>query len=159
MTPEQIIDAMGRCVVDPEGKSRCDGCPYNESGAYCLNRLKHDAHQLMKQLIGGSYINGLEAMRQAYMDIYRMTANDRAKYFGFAVVPEVVKFNGPSRIMAGVQEWREAREKLDVLEKAERLKNLIVEFGVDELYKAVCELKEQEERADDHTANPAGRGE
>lgn len=49
MTPEQIIDAMGRCIVDPEGEHRCDGCAYAEPNTYCLNRLKHDAYELMKR--------------------------------------------------------------------------------------------------------------
>lgn len=43
---EKVIKGLECCILhDPDDKPRCESCPYD--GA-CLNRLKHDALQLLK---------------------------------------------------------------------------------------------------------------
>lgn len=109
-----------------------------------------DLEESYRAAMDNRYADGLEDMRQAFVTMFdEMQSSEKAKYFGSDTSPDIMRTNGPHRIMCGVEEYRKAKQERERDEKAEKLKNLINEFGVDELYKAVCELKEQEERVDE----------
>jgi len=46
---EKVINGLECCIIrDPDDKTRCSECPYNEPDTYCLNRLKMDVLVLLK---------------------------------------------------------------------------------------------------------------
>lgn len=48
---EKVKKGLKCCIVrDPDDKVRCPECPYRDPTAYCLNRLKHDALEVIEAL-------------------------------------------------------------------------------------------------------------
>jgi len=46
---ETVIKALECCIIrNPDDKMRCVYCPYKDPESYCLNRLKMDALELLK---------------------------------------------------------------------------------------------------------------
>lgn len=46
---EDVIKALECCIIrHPDDKMRCVSCPYKGPESYCLNRLKMDALELLK---------------------------------------------------------------------------------------------------------------
>lgn len=48
---EKVKEALQCCIVrNPDDSMRCPECPYRDPGTYCLNRLKHDALDVIETL-------------------------------------------------------------------------------------------------------------
>ena len=46
---EKVIKGLECCIMrNPDDKLRCVSCPYKDPEAYCLNRLKADALEILK---------------------------------------------------------------------------------------------------------------
>ena len=46
---ETVIEALECCIIrNPDDKMRCVSCSYKDPESYCLNRLKMDALELLK---------------------------------------------------------------------------------------------------------------
>lgn len=47
---EKVIKGLECCILrDPDDHARCSQCPYESSCANCVNRLKMDALELLKE--------------------------------------------------------------------------------------------------------------
>lgn len=48
---KKVIDGLKCCIVwDPDDRTRCPECPYRDPTSFCLNRLKHDALEVIEAL-------------------------------------------------------------------------------------------------------------
>lgn len=47
---EKAIKGLECCIMrNPDDKLRCRECPYREPDGYCLNRLKNDALEALRE--------------------------------------------------------------------------------------------------------------
>jgi len=117
---EKVIKAMECCILhDPDDKPRCESCPYD--GA-CLNRLKHDALQLLKAQeprvltleeviqhysLPPVFVDDFGAQEDYYEDIQPL-------YFEFPhdnEDPWIVHWRGHAQVARYLDEWRHSYNK------------------------------------------------